>query len=31
MIFSKELRDRFEYFILKRETLNKCLRDWKDK
>jgi len=28
--FSKELRDKFEYFIIKRETLNKCLREWKD-
>lgn len=29
--FSKELRDKFEYFILKRGTLDKCMRDWKDK
>jgi uncharacterized LabA/DUF88 family protein len=28
--FSKELRDNFEYFIVKRETLNNCLRDWEE-
>jgi uncharacterized LabA/DUF88 family protein len=28
--FSKELRDKFEYFIIKRETLKKCLKSWKD-
>lgn len=28
--FSKELRDKFEYFILRRETLSKCLKEWKD-
>lgn len=27
--FSKELRDNFEYFIIKEETLNKCLRNYK--
>ncbi len=29
--FSKELRDKCEYFIIKRKTLNKCLKKWKDK
>ncbi len=29
--FSKELRDKFEYFIIKKETLNKCLKDYKKK
>ncbi len=28
--FSKELRDNFEYFVIKEKTLNKCLREWKD-
>lgn len=28
--FSKELRDKFEYFILRKETLSKCLKEWKD-
>ena len=28
--FSKELRDKFEYFIIKRVTLNNCLKEWKD-
>ncbi|MEN7981941.1 MAG: NYN domain-containing protein [Nanoarchaeota archaeon] len=28
--FSKELRDNFEYFILKKETLMKCLRQYKN-
>jgi len=26
--FSKELRDNFEYFVIKEKTLNKCLRDY---
>ena len=25
--FSKELRDNFEYFVIKEKTLNKCLRE----
>ena len=28
--FSKELRDNFEYFVLKEKTLNKCLRKLKN-
>ena len=28
--FSKELRDKFEYFILRKETLMKCLRGYRD-
>ncbi len=29
--FSKELRDNFEYFVIKTETLNKCLRNYNKK
>jgi len=28
--FSKELRDKFEYFILRKETLQKCLKKYKE-